>query len=398
MDLFPHREKNGRRFAVIFDIGSASIGGAFVELNTGKVPDIIFTTRRDIPFREKLNFDRFLNSMIKTLEELFALMQKAGGRTRVDQAYCVLASPWYASQTRLIKYSQETPFAITADGLDKLIKKEIELFRESKLFTRSKGGDTPPEIVESKIIQIKLNGYEMKDPYGKKASELEVAVYISMIPGSIRASINESIAKFWHPRGLHFSSFSFTAFDTIRDIFPDESSFLFMDIAGEVTDISLAKDNVLLQSISFPAGKNKLIRALVEKMKTTPALAVSELELYSDHRSTPEHAKMIEEVLGKTTKEWQVSFRDALQRFAKEFPIPRAIFYTADDNITEWFERAIRETNFEQFSQEGGVFVVRSLGNTFLNKFVHLVDPDLEDPFLAIEVIFANKFSTLINK
>src|SRR3989338_4376293 len=398
MDLFPHREKNGRRFAVIFDIGSASIGGAFVELNTGKVPDIIFTTRRDIPFQEKLNFDRFLNSMIKTLEELFALMQKAGGRTRVDQAYCVLASPWYASQTRLIKYSQETPFAITADGLDKLIKKEIELFRESKLFTRSKGGDTPPEIVESKIIQIKLNGYEMKDPYGKKASELEVAVYISMIPGSIRASINESIAKFCHPRGLHFSSFSFTAFDTIRDIFPDESSFLFMDIAGEVTDISLASDNVLLESISFPAGKNMLIRSLMKGMHSTITVASSELKLYLEGKSTRDHAKQIEEILNEETSQWKILFEDALTQFASEFPIPRTIFYTADDDVTKWFETAIHEANFSRFTKEDGQFVARSLGNAFLSKFIQVLEPDFQDPFLAIETIFANKLTSLSTK
>ncbi|MEK7118246.1 MAG: hypothetical protein AAB869_01420 [Patescibacteria group bacterium] len=395
MVLFQRGKKGSQCFVVIFDIGNASIGGALVELGPGKAPEIIFTTRRDIPFQEKLNFDRFLSSMQKTLEELFILVQKAGGGMKVEQVYCILASPWYASQTRLIRYNQETPFTVTKSGLDKLIQKEIALFRDSKLFVRSKVGDPPPEIMESKNIQIRLNGYEMKNPYGKQTSELEAAVYISMIPKSIRVSIVESIAKFWHLKDPHFSSFSFTAFDTIRDIFPDESSFFFIDISGEVTDISLARDNVLLQSISFPSGKNTVIRALVEKMKMTHALAISELELYSARRSTPEHTKAIEEVLGETTKEWQTSFRDALLRFAKEFPIPRTIFYTADDNNTEWFERAIRETNFKQFATEGEAFTVRSLGNAFLGKFVRLLEPDFQDPFLAIETIFVNKFSSL---
>jgi hypothetical protein len=391
MSLFQRTQKSSQHFVVIFDIGSASIGGALVGLSDGKAPEIMFTTRRDIPFQAKLNFDRFLSSMIKTLEELFVLMQKASGGAKVDQAYAILASPWYASQTRLIHHSQETPFTITESWVNKLIDGEIALFRESKLFARSKGGDTLPEIMEAKNIQMKLNGYESMNPYGKKASDLEVALYISMIPQSIRTSIADTIVKFWHPKALHFSSFSFTAFDTIRDIFPDQSSFLFMDISGEVTDISLAKDNVLLQSISFPAGKNALIRALVERMKTTPALAMAELELYASHKSTPDHVRVIEEVLGATTKEWQASFRDALAQFAKEFPIPRAIFYTADDNITEWFGKAIEETHFTQFTQESGVFTIRSLGNAFLSKFVHLLEPDFQDPFLAIEAIFANK-------
>jgi len=395
MSLFQRKEAGGRRTVAIFDIGSGSIGGAFVNLNPGKLPEIIFTTRRDIPFQEKLNFQRFLDSMIKTLGEMFVLMQKVGGGVRVDQAYCVLASPWYASQTRLIRYNQGTPFTVTEKALEKLIQEEVTLFRNSKLFARSKVGDTSPEIMESKNVQIKLNGYEVREPYGKKATELEVSVYISMIPASIRASITDVITKFWRVSNVHFSSFSLMAFDAIRGIFPDERSFLFMDISGEVTDISLTKDNVLLESISFPAGKNLLIRALVKEMKNTPALAVSELELYSEHRSTPEHALQVEKVLGETTKEWQVFFDDALSRFAREFPIPRTIFYTADDNITQWFERAIAETNFVRFSQEGGTFVVRSLGNTFLNKFVHILEPDFQDPFLAIEAIFVNKLSSV---
>lgn len=395
MALFQRDGKKGERFVVIFDIGSGSIGGALVGIDGKNPPEIVFTTRRDIPFQEKLNFQRFLDSMLKTLEEIVILMEKAGGGMRVDQVSCVLSLPWYASQTRLIKYSQETAFTVTEKELESLIQKEVALFRDSKLFTHLTDGDIPPEVMELKNIQIKLNGYEIRHPYGKKASELEIAVYISMIPTSIRAAIGDLVNKLGRLSSVRFSSFSFAAFDAIRGIFPGESSFLFMDISGEVTDISLIKDNVLLESISFPAGKNMLIRALVREMKTTPALAIAELELYSGHTSTPEHGKLVEKALGETTRKWQVSFDDALLRFGKEFPIPRTIFYTADDNITEWFGRAIEETSSMRFSQEDGAFSVRSLGNTFLNKFVRILEPDFQDPFLAIEAIFVNKLSSL---
>ncbi len=396
MRLLQRKQKAGQHFIIIFDIGSASIGGAFASVDGSRIPEIIFTTRRDIPFQEKLNFQRFLDSMIKTLEEMFVSMQKAGGGVRVSRAFCVLASPWYASQTRLVHYEQPAPFTVTEKGLSKLIQKEIDLFRDSKLFSRSKVGDALPEIMESKNIQMKLNGYEVQTPFGKKASELEVALYISMIPANIHRSINESIVKFWHTPTVHFSSFSFCAFDTIRDIFTDESSFLFMDISGEVTDISLAKDNVLLESISFPAGKNMLIRALVKGMKSTPAVAISEMNLYLEGKATREHAKQVEEILNEESKEWLLFFEDALSQFATEFPIPRTIFYTADDSVTKWFEGALHDANFSRFSQEEGQFMIRSLGNTFLNKFVQVDEPNFQDPFLAIETIFANKFTNLV--
>jgi hypothetical protein len=249
--------------------------------------------------------------------------------------------------------------------------------------------------MESKSIQVKLNGFEVHDPYGKRASELEVALYISMIPSNIFASINKSITKFWHLPKVHFSSFSFTAFDTIRDIFVEEQSFLFMDISGEVTDISLAKDNVLLESISFPAGKNMLVRALVKGMQLSPAVALSEMQLYLEGKCTEEHAKRIEDILSIEMNEWKIFFEDALSQFASEFPIPRTIFYTADDDVTKWFDTAIRQANFSRFSQEDRQFFVRLLGNSFLSKFVQVLEPDFQDPFLSIETIFANKFTSL---
>jgi len=384
MDLFRRNTNSGQHFIVVFDIGSASIGGAFVSITPSQQPEIIFTIRRNIPFQEKLNFQRFLDSMITTLEEMFEIMQKSGGGVRVDQAFCILASPWYASQTRLVHYKQETPFIVTQKGLNKLIEREIGLFRESKLFAHSKVGGTPPEIMESKNIQMKLNGYEARDPYGKNVSELEIALYISMIPSNIFSSINESIVKFWHVPPVHFSSFSFTAFDTIRDIFVEESSFLFIDISGEVTDISLAKNNVLLESISFPAGKNSLIRAIVKDMHTSPTAAISEMNMYLEAKSTLEHGRQIEEILTKEIKEWKLFFEDALSQFAIQFPIPRTIFYTADANVSEWFEDAIKNADFSRFSPEDGKFAVKSLGSTFLSKFIKVLETDFQDSFFSI--------------
>ena len=398
MSLFYRRTKSGQHFVIIFDIGSASIAGAFASIDSTRIPEIIFSIRRDIPFQEKLDFQRFLDSMIKTLEEMFETMQKAGGGVHIEQAFCILASPWYASQTRLVHFNQPTPFLVTEKGLSKLIQKEIEIFRDSKIFAKSKTGESLPEIMESKNIQMKLNGYEVTNPFGKHAIELEVALYISMIPANIFSSISQSIIKFWHVPDVHFSSFAFTAFDTIRDIFTEESSFLFMDISGEVTDISLAKDNVLLESISFPAGKNMLIRALVKGMRSTPATATSELNLYLEGKSTHEHAKQVEEILTAEAEKWKIFFEDAISQFATEFPIPRTIFYTADDNAMKWFEDAIRSADHTKFSKEDEQFIVRSLGNSFLSKFIQVIEPDFQDPFLAIEAIFANKFTSLTKK
>lgn len=141
-----------------------------------------------------------------------------------------------------------------------------------------------------------------------------------------------------------------------------------------------------------------LIRSVARGMHSTPAVAVSEMDLYLENKATREHAKQVEQIMKEETKEWKIFFEDALSQLAVEFPIPRAIFYTADDNIAKWFENAMLEANFTRFSEDEGQFFVRSLGNQFLDKFVTAIEPDIRDPFLAIETIFANKVTALIKK
>lgn len=393
MGIFPNTERAGQRFVAIFDVASASIGGAFVRLDVGKPPEIIFTTREDIPFQEKVQFSRFLDAMRKTLETVFLSMQKAGGGVAIEEAYCVLSSPWYASQTRLIQYDRPEPFLVTKKGIDRLLEKEIELFKESKVFQRSRIDGEPPVIIESKNIQIKLNGYPVTLPVGKQTRLLELALYLSVTPANIYANIQGAITKFWSVPKVHFSSFSLTAFDTIRDLFPHEESFLFMDISGEVTDLSLARGGVLLESISFPSGKHMLIRSLIDKLHTTPAAAVSDMDLFFEGKATKEHADRMEDILSESTEEWLVFFRDALAQIGEEFPLPKMIFYTADEDVARWYAETITEK--VRVDGEDAGFALKFLGTDLLKTFVTTDPTTHADPFLEIETLFTKKLFDL---
>jgi hypothetical protein len=393
MKLFPKKERIGERFVAIFDVASASIGGAFVRLNPDTPPEIIFTIREDIPFQEKLQFSRFLDATRKTLESVFVSMQRAGGGVAVEASFCILSSPWYASQTRLIQYDRPESFVVTKKGIERLIEKEIELFKESKVFQRSRIDGEPPVIIESKNIQIKLNGYPVTQPIGKQTRLLEIALYLSVTPQNIYQNIREAIMKFWNVPQVHFSSFSFTTFDTIRDIFPQEENFLFMDISGEVTDLSLARGGILLESISFPSGKHMLVRALVDKLKTTPAAAMSDMDLFLSGGATREHGKRVEEILQEATEEWLVFFRDALAQIGEEFPLPKTIFYTADEDVAPWYAQIISER--VRADGDEARFFLKFLGTELLKSFVSTDTTTHADPFLEIETLFAKKYLSL---
>jgi len=396
MGLFSKNSAGKERYVIILDIGSGSVGGAVVALASDSTPEIRFSARKAISFQEHLSFPRFLTSMRKALAEICGELARAvPAQSPVERIFVTLASPWYASQTRIVHYARPEEFMLTEKGIAKLIEREIELFRSSTLFAKSKQEQVPPEIMEAKNIRVSLNGYEVKSPFGKRATELDLALYISLVSGPIHKAITEEIAIAWPHAPLHFSSFAFSAFDSIRDIFSDEACFLFVDISGESTDMSIIINNILLESVSFPLGTNSLLRSFMQSSKTTAAAAASELETYLAGDIHDARADEIEHIVTLSLEEWSGSFGNALAQFAKEFPIPRVIFYTVDDAYGEVFENAMKQVRFSRFGGEDYVFALRRLGMKFLAKFVHAAGPEGQDSFLAVEAIFANKFSAL---
>ncbi len=392
------KKKEGQNFITVFDIGSASVGGAFVLLETGKPPQVIFTTRINIPFQKELNFQRFFMAMQKTLEDVFVAMKKAGGEVVVDHAFCVLASPWYASQTRLVRYRPEkVPFVVTEKLVDELIQREVAAFRSSKLFASSKIDDALPEVMESKNIQMKLNGYETKKPYGQKADELRIALYMSMIPPNILSSIEGAISKFWNTHNVHLNSFSYLAYNIIRDLYPLESTFLFLDISGELTDVSLVKDGVLTESLSFPVGKNMLVRAIMHGKKAPSEVAQSDLALFLEDAISGEHAGKVGDFIDSARKEWLSFLEDGLSKFAEDFPIPPLVFYTGDEDIAPWYKERILEARFSTFTIQEGEFTVKFLGSDMFAQHVTIPEPSFRDPFIALASMYAQKSISLLH-
>ncbi len=49
MSLFSFFKNPSEETVIIFDVGSASVGGAIVELEYGKKPSVSFTKRLEIP-------------------------------------------------------------------------------------------------------------------------------------------------------------------------------------------------------------------------------------------------------------------------------------------------------------------------------------------------------------
>ncbi len=372
--------------ALVFDIGSSSVGVALFMTNTG-APKIIYSFREPIALEDAINFDRFLALTIKSLEVVAnkVCMQALGAPKKI---YCVLASPWYASQTRTIRMEKNAPFIFTKKLADSLLEKEAALFEEEHLT----GAGHKCRKIELRSMRTALNGYVTQSPIGQKASEAEITVFMSMSPEAVLQKFEEAVGRHFHSKNVQFSSFVMAAFAVARDMFVSQESFLLVDIGGEVTDISMVKKDMLRESLSFPMGRNYMIRGLCESFSCSLDEAKSFIHLYKDAHADPATEKKLSPIIEKLRAEWLKKFQESLVNLSNDISIPATIFITVDPQLADFFAETIKTEQFNQYTLTESKFRVVFLGTEALHGIATFEEKTIRDPFLIIEAIYINRF------
>lgn len=393
--MFSFLEKSNKKTIIaVFDIGSASVGGALIVFIPGEKPKIIWSARESMIFQNDLNFGRFLSSMLDTLEKVLVRMQKSG-MPHPRSFLCVFSSPWYASQTRVIKMKQDKEFLISKRVVENLVTKEIENFKALNIGKYKRMGEEEVEIMETHTVQVKLNGYNTDNPYGMRARNLEMSLYISMAPKRVLSSVTTRISKIFGSRNIKFCSFSLTAFSTIRDIFLHKNDFLFMDISGEVADISLVKGGVLLETASFPLGKNFLVRRLSSGLNTIPEEVISLFAMYREGKTNDATKEKIQKILQESKEEWGKSLQQALRSLSDDITLPNTVYFTSDADVAPWFLECLTSRDLGEFTGTGDPFDVTLLDTVTMEKF-STFNPQVEkDPFIVVEALFADRIVLL---
>ena len=208
---FFNKRKQNEVLAVLIDIGSASVGASLVKIEKDKAPHILANVREDISFQEVLSSARFLFAMNNALEKVLKEIQTSIGQIdlnlehnkTVSNVFCTLSSPWFILKTRTLDIVREKEFDVTERAIEEFIDKDIEILKDEMKEI------LPPKdvrIIEKKILQIKLNGYEIKNPYKQKTARVEMSTAIGVssvkVTKSIERKINDPEHNFFEPEWI----------------------------------------------------------------------------------------------------------------------------------------------------------------------------------------------------
>lgn len=388
--------KKKEKVIAILEIASASVGGIFIQQNKkGGRPQIISTERVPVNFLFDVNFDAFWRCTQMSLRKVIKTLLK-DYPSGPDVCLCVFLSPWFLSQTKIIDIRRETLFKITKVFFENLMKNEEESFRNKAETQR----EAKLEFIEHEIIKTELNGYYTKSPIGKLAKTARLHIYMSLGMEKVKTKIGEEVLESFGDISLSYKTFPFVAFQVLNNIINNEEELILIDIGGEITDISLIRKNSLEETVSFPRGKNFLLRKISSEFKTFPKEAASILQTYLRGHSLKSDSEKISRIIEETKRDWSNFFEMAIKNISENGPLPQNLFLLGDEIIGGQFAKCAQEEKFSQFTALGKPFNIKrilpeGLEHYFEFKPVHQPAPTIPsgiDIFLILETIFANKF------
>jgi cell division ATPase FtsA len=382
MSFFFSKE-NKEEIIALFDIGSGSVGGAIILASKKGAPTMLASFRRNFKLRNSVSAKEVKKEMLSALGEVAAKIQKTV-HAIPDKVYATLSYPWSRASFRKIKHSQKEGFVFTEKEAKRMIKDEISRFQKE-----NSGFE---EIIDRRVTNILLNGFELKNPHGKRAKECEIQIFLSLADSEIVDKIEDVIMKTYH-RNIKFTSQMFANFVVVRDIFDNVDDFTIIDVDEEITEVSVMVDDNLLGTETFFSGKNTFIKKVSESLKKDIKDTVSLISLYKDSHLHDSRVGEVELAVRNANKEWMDDLKKTLTTLFYDLLIPHNIFLICDSNAEKFYSNLLQKGNFPEFTTTKDSFNVIISGAGVLRDFCKMSYNVRQDPNLIIQSIYINKIN-----
>lgn len=344
MSLLSFKSNTKEESVLLFDIGNGTITGSLVYFKKGEKPTFIYICKEFFATKEKLNAKSLEIQMDTLFGEVVQNTLKKGlehkfwstNKKRIDSVMISFSSPWFLSKTKHIHLTNEKEFVITQKFLNEIVNKEI--LEIKKELSGETSGDTY-DVVESSIVHGKINGYTVSNLIGKETKNFDASLYISVISNEFKQKIFNTVSKVTHVplKKIYLNTFPLVLFGVIRDLFTKEENFMLMDVTSEVTDITLVNGDIIEKTVSFPSGKNLILRQIAKNLNITPEIAESTLKLFINKKISDDISIKVSDSLVEVEKEWSIYLENALLEISPEMNLPHTLFMTADREASQIF-------------------------------------------------------------
>ncbi len=381
LSLFGHRRKN---LYVLIDVGSASISGAYANIEEGHHPTIYYSTHISISLRDDISpTDAIAQALTKITKDLLVIgapvvSRYTNKKIHIDHVIVSITAPWQDIRVQMQQKIEKKSFRFTKEVMDNMVM---------ETFAQSAQGRV---ITNSMVVSINLNGYSVTNPFGIKTKEVKMIVLGSYITKEINECVTKIVTEAFHIENIEITAFAPIASSVLRSIYPNEKDMLIIDITGEMTDVILVKDGILTDIAHTKRGLNVLrksaIDAGIRTVKPSESFHAMEHAVLMDK----EHNARFTARLQQARALWLQDIAHMLQNINVQYVLPRSVFILVDEEASSFIRRQFNEEPIlKKMWLSSDKLSIITIDAKRLLPFVISKKESHDDPFLSILALYA---------
>ncbi len=384
---------------LLFDLKSESLCCSMVSFSKSEKPEILFYEKIEFGGSVKYGIKKYFSLMVDAFDKLsFTVRRRYLSPSglfkkmyKVDTICINVSSPWILSKCKSLKVKKDKPFTIdegflsdvrTIEGQDVLKSSLPQEYKDKANF----------KIFEEYIIQTKLNGYKIEDIKNKIVSSFEANLFISIIQNDTLQKIVSSINKNIVSDKTIFHSFILSAFSYVRDAYPAQNDFVFLDIGAEVTEVCVAKDDAVEKIFTFPFGKSAIVKKISGDLKIPEEMALSLINMKCRGNCDVKTTEQVTTSMDIAINEWTNNLIEIFREVSPKGDIPKDVFIVSDDEISSIISKKIKESKLHGLNIVDNDFKITVLDNRKFIPIIKKQEISTDDVHQKLAIILIDKF------
>src|SRR3989344_871138 len=283
----PHAES-----IIFIHVSAGSVAGAYAQYKKNKTPALLYARRVAIDIRDGEPQERALQHALEILgsfliREGAPVLARYSGSGSADTIFVSVDAPWQETKVHTEHFERETPFTFTKKMVTAALEKTT-IVPQGKL------------LANESVVGTSLNGYHVREPYGKNVHRASATIFTSFIDATISKIIAETIQHLFHTKNILSIAGTSLRYQAIRTMFPHEHHALMLDTMGPLISIALVRKD-FLTAVEEVSDVNK----------------------------------------GSNTYIWIKKIMDEFVKLAEQYPLPRTIFLLAQEPEISSLEQAL---------------------------------------------------------
>lgn len=331
---------------VIVDVGSGSVGIAIVHSPEHGAPEIIWSSRLHTSATKRQPTEDALEREIAVLiprafdacvKQGIPALRRRDPRANIRCVQVGVCAPWSHTVAKSVHVKHTKPFAVSKAVLDETAAK---VQSEVRAQFDTHGADAF-SLASTTAMDVRIDGYEVREPVGKTATMLTATYLIDLIGKEIADAIHDASDRAFPSADLLLHSFMRLYYAALCESPVDARDACLVDITNEATEIAIVENGSLVGSRSIPIGSRDVARSLAKALKTPLEDALARIRENDVIVRETERAQY-EEV----TASYEKAIAELLRQHSERLTVPKTIFLHVDARFepycTEVLARAAR--------------------------------------------------------